>query len=159
MPSRQESDCYHESLQPPWWQYTFALIGSAVLGIAYGSALGVAIGVLVAALTTAFLVLALFMSAPRIRVTETAVHAGSAVLPIDAVGTIQVLSADEMRSALNLRTAPASSFTIVRSWAAPRGIRLDLADSTDPHAVWLLSSRDPHHLADTLRRVRDRMAS
>lgn len=157
MPSRQDSNGYRESLQPPWWLYAFALIGAAALGIAYGSALGVATGAVVGAITAAFLLLGLFLSAPQIRVTTNGLRAGSADLPLKAVGEIHVLDAVEMREALNLRTAPASSFTLVRSWAAPRGIRVDISDASDPHRAWLLSTRDPQRLAGALAQLRDRM--
>jgi hypothetical protein len=144
-------------LHPSWWLFLFAFIGALALGIAYGSALGFDLGLTVFILTALFLAFSLLLTSPRIVVTGEYVQAGSALLPREAMGEIHVLDAHEMRDALNLLTAPASSFTLARSWAAPQGVRLELADGTDPHVVWLLSSRHPRKLADALRRVRDRM--
>lgn len=157
MLSHQAPNGYRESLQPPWWLYTFALIGAAALGVAYGSALGLAVGIVVTGVTAAFLVLGLVFSAPQIQVTSHGLRAGSADLPTSAVGEIHILDAAEMRDALNLRTVPASTFTLVRTWAAPRGIRVDISDFSDPHAAWLLSTRHPQRLAGALQQLRDRM--
>jgi hypothetical protein len=157
VPSRSNPGIYRELLRPSWWLFGFALIGALALGIAYGSALGIALGLTVFVLTAIFLTLGLFLASPRIVVASDYVQAGPALLPREAMGEIHVLDASEMRDALNLRTAPASSFTLARSWAAPQGVRLELADSADPHQVWLLSSRHPRQLADALRRLRDRM--
>lgn len=155
----QDSNRYQETLRAPWWMFAFALIGSLALGTAYGSALGVVVGLAVAVLTAMFLAFVLYMSAPRIVVHRNGLRAGPAELPLNAVGEIQVLDAAGMRDALDLRTAPASSFAVVRAWAAPCGIALEVKDEEDPHGVWLLSSRDPQRLAESLQRVRDRMDS
>lgn len=153
----QDSNSYQEALRPPWWLFGFALLGALALGVAYGSALGLAFGIAVAGLISALLVVGILVSSPRIRVTHTHLHAGSAILPRSALGEVLVLDEREMRDALDLRTAPASTFTLVRSWAAPRGIRVDISDASDPHAAWLLSTRDPQRLAGALQDLRDRM--
>lgn len=159
MPSSQEPELFRETLRPPWWLFAFALIGSLALGIAYGSALGLTIGLAVGVFATVCFGLGLILTSPRISVTQEHVLAGSAVLPRIALGEVHILDAQEMRNAINLLTAPASSFTTVRSWAAPQGVRLDLTDAADPHAVWLLSSRKPEQLADAVQRMRDRMVT
>ena len=153
----QRSKRYQEVLRPPWWVFGFAVLGALAIGVAYGSALGLIFGIAVAGLIAAFLVVGLQVSSPRIRVTHTHLHAGSASLPRNALGEVQVLDTSEMRDALDLRTAPATTFTLVRSWATPRGIRVDISDASDPHAAWLLSTRDPQRLAGALQELRDRM--
>lgn len=130
---------------PPLW----ALFGAApaALGVAYGAAFSATIGWATFALGLVTVGILVVLGSPVIQVTADELLAGKARIPRSIIAHAAALDATAFRN--EMRTL-ATAFTLVRAWHGPRGVRVDLADSADPHPAWLLSTRHPDALIRAL---------
>lgn len=140
---------YRERLLPRWWAWLLAAGLATMLSVAYGAALGGVAGWLVAAGTGALIVVLLLATAPRVEVHATCLAVDDAQLPLDSIGSVEVVSADRIRE-LRGPGGDARLFVALRPWSAADGVLVVLADDDDPHPAWLFSSRHPARLAQAL---------
>ncbi|MFG2645601.1 DUF3093 domain-containing protein [Streptomyces sp. NPDC048370] len=88
----------------------------------------------------------------RIRVVAGSLVAGDARIPASALGTPEVLDADEARAWRTFKADP-RAFILLRSYV-PRAVRIEVTDPEDPTPYVYLSSRDPEGLAAALEAAR-----
>ncbi|MBK5249242.1 MAG: DUF3093 domain-containing protein [Actinomycetales bacterium] len=100
---------------------------------------------LVVAVTTAVV---LYRLTPTLAVADGELRAGRARLPLEVVGTVDVLEREQVREAMG-PGLDARAFVLHRAWV-PTAVRVHLQDPHDPTPYWVLSTRRPHELADAL---------
>ncbi|MFD7287444.1 DUF3093 domain-containing protein [Streptomyces sp. NPDC057539] len=88
----------------------------------------------------------------RIRVVADSLVAGTARIPVAALGDAQVLDAEEAR-AWRLHKADPRAFMLLRSYV-PTALRVEITDPEDPTPYVYVSTRDPKALAAALKAVR-----
>lgn len=147
-PMTTSSDVAYRDVQYPRTPIVLGLLSVAGVAVAVG-----AVYATVGTLLTAILGLALLgATAQRARlvveVTGSAVRVGPAHIEWAWVRRVEVLEGAAMRAALTTDAHPLDHIDIRRSAA---GLRLWLADPSDPHRCWLTSVADPAALRSTLR--------
>jgi hypothetical protein len=139
---------FRERLTAPWslWFAAFAL--SASLGIAYAAPFSLEIGVVAFALAFGVAAFGLIRSVPVIEVRDGVLHAGIATLPLDCIGPITALDAEQARI---LRGPGADPFAwmVLRGWI-PTAVRIDVDDPEDDTPYWYVSTRRPRDLMAAL---------
>lgn len=144
-----------ERLRVPggWW--AMAAVAVLALFIAYDVSLGLVPALLAAALlgcaATAWL---LRQSRLAVMADDHGLHAGPALLPPQAIGTVEALDADATRRARGPLADP-HAFYLLRGYVGT-AVRVWVDDPRDPVPYWLVSSRHPQRLAAALADVRDR---
>lgn len=139
---------YTERVWPAWWSWVLAPALVSVLAVAYGSAYEAAAGWAIFLLGTGLVYLALIALSPVIRVDDRVFRAGRARLPLPCVGAVTVLDRAGLRE--RLRSGDARAYLVVRSWATPAAVLVEVTDESDPHPCWIVSSRRPATLATAL---------
>ncbi|MEU8519421.1 DUF3093 domain-containing protein [Streptomyces sp. NBC_01216] len=109
------------------------------------------LGGLIAVAAAAAVVVSSYGSA-RIRVVAGSLVAGDARIPVSALGTPEVLDAEEARAWRSFKADP-RAFMLLRSYV-PTAVRVEVTDPADPTPYVYLSSRDPRGLAAALEAVR-----
>lgn len=84
-------------------------------------------------------------------VSDGVLHAGRARIPAALLGTATALDAEGMRRQAGV-DADARAHLLLRPYLK-RGVRIDIADPSDPTPYWLVSMRHPDRLVDALARV------
>ncbi|MEV5374969.1 DUF3093 domain-containing protein [Streptosporangium nondiastaticum] len=87
----------------------------------------------------------------RIRVVGGTLIAGDARIPLEALGTPQVLDAEEAR-AWRTYKADTRAFMLLRGYV-PTALRVEITDPSDPTPYAYLSTRSPERLAAALTAV------
>jgi hypothetical protein len=146
---------YAERLVPRWWAWLLAFGLMLMVAVAYGAALGDRIGWIVAGGGGALVVLLLWVTAPRLRVTADALEVDAARLPRASISSATVVTAAEIR-ALRGPGSDARIFVALRPWSSPNGVLVRLEDADDPHPAWLFTSRHPARVTDALAATMDR---
>jgi hypothetical protein len=90
----------------------------------------------------------------RIRVVAGSLIAGDARIPVEALGEVTVLDAQEA-VAWRLHKADPRAFMLLRSYV-PRALKVEITDLDDPTPYVYLSTRSPERLAAALEAVRAR---
>jgi hypothetical protein len=156
---------FRERLTPGWFGWAAAAaigasFGFVVLPLAGG--LGYLAGFLAGAVPGALVGVGI-MAATSARVEVTSgvravdgsageLHAGRARIGVGSLGAVQVLDQPAMAN-LRGRGIDPRSYHCQRGWL-PTGVKVDIADPSDPTPYWLISSRRPAELADALRATR-----
>jgi hypothetical protein len=141
---------YREKLSVPlrWW------VQGTMLVATFWLAFVVAAPALVAWSATAVLLLimvGLFLGygAPRIEVGDGWLRAGRARIAGEFLGDAEPLDAAETRRVAG-PGADARAYLLLRPYLK-RAVRVTVRDDRDPTPYWLVSSRDPEHLATAIR--------
>jgi hypothetical protein len=111
-----------------------------------------ATGVLLALLT----LLLLAYGAPRVDVEDGWLRAGRARIPGEYLAGAEPLDPAETRRVAG-PGADARAYLLLRPYLK-RAVRVTLHDDRDPTPYWLVSSRDPEHLASAIRVISGRGA-
>jgi len=143
---------YAERLSVPlrWWVQSTMLVASLWLAVVVAmpaTAAWVITGV-AAALTAAAL---LSYGALTVTVSDGVLRAGRAHIPVELLGTVTALDADQMRRLAGV-DADARAHLVLRGYVHG-GVRVDVADPADPTPYWLISSRRPAALAAAVASV------
>ncbi|MEU3756217.1 DUF3093 domain-containing protein [Streptomyces olivoreticuli] len=143
---------YEERLTAPrsWWLIA-ALVGVAMALILLPLGTVPMLGGLVGGTALASIVVSSYGSA-RIRVVGGALVAGDAKIPVTALGTAEVLDAEEAR-AWRTHKADTRAFMLLRGYI-PTALRIEVTDPADPTPYVYLSTRTPERLAAALAAVR-----
>lgn len=140
---------YRERLFVPlrWWVQGTMLVAS--FWLAFAVALPPLAAGLIAGAVAGLMVL-LFWSygGTRIEVAGGELRAGRAHIATVLLGRASALDAEGTRRLAGV-DADARAFLLLRPYVR-RAVRVDLHDPADPTPYWLLSSRHPERLADTL---------
>ena len=143
---------FAERLSVPlrWWVQGTMLVATLWLALVVAVPLTVAwvvTGVALALLAILFL----GYGAARVTVDGGVLRAGPAHISTEHVGAVTALDADAMRLQAG-RDADVRAFLLLRPYLK-RGVRVDLADPSDPTPYWLISCRRPDRLAAALTRA------
>ena len=87
--------------------------------------------------------------APRVDVEDGWLRAGRARIPGQYVGAAEALDPAETRRVAG-PGADARAYLLLRPYLK-RAVRVTIRDDRDPTPYWLVSSRDPEHLAYAIR--------
>ena len=86
---------------------------------------------------------------PRIEVEDGWLRAGRARIPGEYLGGADPLDPDATRRVAG-RDADARAYLLLRPYLK-RAVRISIRDPRDPAPYWLVSTRDPEHLAAAIR--------
>lgn len=143
---------YAERLLPRWWLWLIPPLLACVLAVAYATAYGALVGWVIEVAVTAVLWAAIVALSPVIRVDDRVFRAGRARLPLTVTGEIVALDGPSMVA--QRRHGDGRAFVVMRTWAAPGGVSVQVQDPRDPHPSWLVTSRRPQALAQALQEAR-----
>lgn len=139
---------YDERLTTPrsWWLIAFlAGVSMGLIVLPYGTLPmlgGLVIGTAVACMWVST------QGSPRIRIVSGLLVVGDAKIPVNALGTPQVLEEEEAR-AWRTYKADMRAHMVMRSYIAT-AVRIDVIDPDDPTPYLYLSTRSPQRLSDVL---------
>ena len=145
---------HRERLRVPfrWWVQGTMLV--AMLWLAVAVATPAPVAWLVTAISLALLVFCLWaFGNARIVVGAGELRAGRAHIAAQFLGTATPLDADQARRAAGV-DADARAYLLLRPYLK-RAVRVTIRDDRDPTPYWLVSSRDPEHLAAAIRVISD----
>jgi DUF3093 family protein len=141
---------HSERLSVPlrWW------VQGTMLVATFWLAFVVATPGLIAWAATAVLLLvmvALFLTygSPRVEVADGWLRAGRARIAGEFLGEVSPLDAAETRRVAG-PDADARAYLLLRPYLK-RSVRVTISDDRDPTPYWLVSTRDPEHLAAAIR--------
>ncbi len=142
---RNESPAGHrERLWPsPWLLIALLLLLPAVTMVVIPINASVAVPTAVAV----YLIITgtLTLMSPVIELSGGELRAGSARIPVSALGEVELLGDAALRRVLGPE-ADARAYLVVRGYIH-RGLRIEIVDAEDPTPYWLLTSRRPQTLA------------
>lgn len=149
MPVPTAPTAYSERLHvPPTWWVLGALFVVSV-GWVFWVATSLAATLVATTVAAALMVWGLTsFGRLRVAVDGAALYAGRAVLPRDAIGSVEVLDADEARRTLG-PGADARAFLVTRPYCRS-AVKVEVSDVGDPTPYWIVSTRDPERLASSL---------
>lgn len=140
---------HDERLSVPWWWWLLGLFLGFTLVVAVWAildatwALGTALGVLV--------LLALMLipyGRARVRATDAGLEVLGAHIEWEWVRGAEVLDETATRAGV-ARASDGRTWLALRAYL-PRSVLVALDDPADPHTAWLVSTRDPDHLATAI---------
>jgi hypothetical protein len=140
-----------ERLWPTWSVWLFVVVVAVGFGLVVAP-FGAVVAEVVAVLMVIVLGGLLLAWTPVVGVDGEEFVAGSARIPLEFVGTPEVLDAAGMRNARG-PGLDARAYLCMRGWIGP-GLRVPVTDPADPVPYWLVSARNPQRLADALVRPR-----
>jgi hypothetical protein len=147
-----EAAAYRERLSVPfrWW------VQGTMLVATFWLAFVVATPALVAWSATAVLLLlmaGLFLSygAPRVEVADGWLRAGRARISGEFLGGAEPLDPDATRRVAGPE-ADVRAYLLLRPYLK-RSVRVTVRDARDPAPYWLVSTRDPEHLAAAIAAI------
>jgi Protein of unknown function (DUF3093) len=83
-----------------------------------------------------------------VRITDGELFVGTAHLPLEHVGTVEVFGAKEKRQVLGRGLDP-TAFVLHRGWVGPT-VRVEVTDPADPTPYWVFSTRHPERVKSLL---------
>ena len=145
-----KDDTYEERLTAPpaWWAIT---AGAGVMGgliFLRASPTAAVVGALATVVVCAALVVA--YGRVGVRVRDGYLEAGTARLPLSALGAATALDAEAARR-LRTTEADARAFMVLRGYVRT-AVRVEVTDPEDPTPYLYLSTRRPEKLAKALSR-------
>ncbi|MTE21376.1 DUF3093 family protein [Streptomyces sp. TRM43335] len=143
---------YDERLTAPrsWWLIT-ALFGVCTGLVLFPLGVLPLLGGLVVGTALAAAAVSSYGSA-RIRVLADSLVAGDARVPLEALGEVRVLDAEEALAWRTHRADP-RAYMLLRGYV-PTAVRVEVADPQDPTPYLYLSTRRPAELAGVLETAR-----
>lgn len=153
-----EPASHHERLSVPlrWWVQGTMLVATFWLAFVVSMpavAAWSATGVLLLAMVALFR----GYGSPRVDVEDGWLQAGRARISGEFVGGAESLDPDATRRVAG-RDADARAFLLLRPYLK-RAVRVTVRDQRDPTPYWLVSTRDPEHLAAAIRVISTAEAS
>jgi hypothetical protein len=150
VPDPVEPASHHERLSVPlrWWVQGTMLVATFWLAFVVSTPAVVAwsaTGVLLLAMVALFR----GYGSPRVDVEGGWLQAGRARISGEYLGGAEPLDPDATRRVAG-READARAFLLLRPYLK-RAVRVTVRDDRDPTPYWLVSSRDPEHLAAAIR--------
>jgi hypothetical protein len=100
-------------------------------------------------------VAALAIGSPLIQVTDAALVAGRATIPLAFIGDLTPYRGAAATLARG-RELDARAWLLIRGWVSPV-VKLGVLDPEDPTPYWLISTRKPEALIEAISSARARM--
>lgn len=145
---------YHERLTAPPGLYAAAWVMALALGLSFYVALGPVPGLLAAGVPGLLGSVVLSRAAAVVRVEDGQLTAGPARIPVDALGPVRPLDAEQARRVRGPDSDPAA-YHLIRGWV-PAGVQADVIDPDDATPYWFVATRHPQDLAEALEASRTR---
>ncbi|KAA9287189.1 MULTISPECIES: DUF3093 domain-containing protein [Corynebacterium] len=152
--SGDSSIVYSEKLWVPWWFWVLGGVAVFVCTAQIGfnrSPIWLVIGGIICLAVGVWVLLTMSKTTVSVEVDSTGerwLHAGTAVLPASVVAKSLVVPKSAQRNALGRQLDPAA-FLVTHTWI-PTMVLLVLDDPDDPTPYWLVSTRRPEALLDSL---------
>ncbi len=143
---------YDERLTAPPALWAAVWIGSFLLGLSVFVALGPVVGLVALLVPGIGLSWVLVRAAAPVRVVDGDLVAGSARIPVDLLGPVEVLDAAKARAVRGPESDPAG-FHLIRGWV-PAGVRAEVNDPADRTPYWFVATRRPAALAAAVEAAR-----
>ncbi len=93
----------------------------------------------------------LVVMSPVVQISGGEFSAGSARIPVTALGEVELLDDAGLRRAIG-PGADARAYLLVRGFIH-RGIRVEITDPADPTPYWILTTRRPQQLAAAIKQA------
>jgi hypothetical protein len=123
------------------------------LGIAYGRAYGADLGIVVGIAATFVVAIGLVVNTPLIQIDELNFRVGRARLPLQYVGKIQKLDAEQSRRARSTDANSNAHFQL--RGGIKNTVIVEVTDAQDPHPYWQVSTRNPDGLITALNSAKN----
>ncbi len=144
-PDGGSSVLHRERLWPSGGVWFLTVVPGVFTGIAAGP-VNLTLSVVLGILVTAGVITALALTTPVVEVrTDGTLRAGRAVLPVRFVTGVEPATGPRARAMRGV-DLDARTHLLLRGWIDPV-VRVDLDDPEDPHPAWVVSTREPEHLA------------
>ncbi|MFZ2013019.1 MAG: DUF3093 domain-containing protein [Nocardioides sp.] len=157
-PTPEPVGTHDERLSVPlrWWVQGTMLVAMFWLAFVVSTPAAVAWSA-AAVLAGLMALLLLTYGAPRVVVEDGWLRAGRARIPGEYLGGAEALDPAETRRVAG-PGADARAYLLLRPYLK-RAVRVTLHDDRDPTPYWLVSTRDPEHLATAIRVISGHQAS
>lgn len=143
---------YRERLWPsPWLMIALLLLIPATIMTVTPIASAIAVPVAIAVYV--LIAGSLMLMAPVLDVSAGRLKAGSAEVPVSALGEIALLDDAALRRTIG-PGADARAYLMVRGYIH-RGLRVEIVDDQDPTPYWVLTTRRPQALAAALEAAKE----
>ncbi|WP_022872520.1 DUF3093 domain-containing protein [Nesterenkonia alba] len=131
---------YTERLWPAWWLWTALVIAGAALSVIFFP-IDVMYGVLAMIVGIALVVFALWITTPRLEITEAVLRVGRAQIERQYLGRVVAHTGDAATEQLG-PGFDARSYQCIRGWI-PTVVTAQITDPEDPTPYWIFSTRNP----------------
>lgn len=143
---------YREPRRQPLWQLGLGVTMTLSLAIAWGTAAGSTLGWLTGICTTTAVVAWWWLKSATIEVSPSGLKVGAWFLESDFLGQCQALNAEDfLRRTRDLARADDA---LSLQGVARSGVLVEVLDSSDTYRHWLISSKRPQALADSLNSLK-----
>jgi hypothetical protein len=143
---------YDERLSPPAGLWLGVWVFALALGLSFYVALGPVAGLLAFGVPAVSLSLVLARTTAVVRVEDGHLVAGAARIPVEALGPVAVLDAEEARRVRGPQSDPAA-YHLIRGWV-PGGVLAEVIDPGDPTPYWFVATRHPEGLRAAVEAAR-----
>lgn len=141
---------FRERLYVPWWGWPLPLGAAALLAAEIHMGFPGVRSWLPYLITVPLVVLLIVrMGSAKVEVSGGELRVGSAHVPLELLGEVEVFDAKHKREAMGPNLDP-MAFVTHRGWVGPM-VRVELRDPADPTPYWLFSVRSAEKLAAVLR--------
>lgn len=142
---------YRERLwAAPWLFISTALVIPACLLVFLP--INFTAGVIIAIILYTACVIVLLANSPVVEVTEAALIAGRATLPIDFIGDVTAYRGEDATIQRG-RELDARAWLMIRGWVSPV-VKVDVLDASDPTPYWIVSTRHPDRVVAAISQAR-----
>lgn len=143
---------YDERLTAPVGLWVVVWVMAGALGVSFYAALGPLPGLAALGVPGVLMSVVLVRSAAVVRVEEGHLTAGRARIPVDALGPVRALDAEQARLTRGPDSDPAA-YHLIRGWV-PAGVRAEVVDPGDATPYWFVATRHPERLAAAVESAR-----
>ena len=146
---------FDERLTPPLWLWAIGSVLVVLLAVSFYVALGAAAGGAVLLVFGGAMAWVLVTAAAPVTVEGEILTAGSARIPVSALGPVVILDADHARAVRGPESDPAA-YHLIRGWV-PVGVKAAVIDPQDSTPYWYVATRRPAALAAAIEAARSPM--
>ena len=143
---------FQERLSPPLWLWAIGSVLVGLLALSFYVAVGVAPAVAVVLVFGGAMAWVLVTAAAPVTVEGDILTAGTARIPVSALGPVVVLDADNARAVRGPQSDPAA-YHLIRGWV-PAGVQAAVIDPQDATPYWFVATRRPAELAAAIEAAR-----
>jgi hypothetical protein len=147
---------YRERLLPGPWIFVMSALSIPAALLVF-LPINLTIGVIAAAVLYTTIVVVLVATSPTILVTDAALLAGRARLPLTNIGEITGYRGREAIQERGPRL-DARAWLVIRGWVDPI-VKVIVNDESDPAPYWVVSTRNPQAIIAAVSQARAHRAS
>ena len=147
-------DIYRERLWPTPWLFISSLLLIPAVIIVFAP-IKMIVGIVMAIAMYVAFVLFLVLSTKTIRIVDGYFHAGRASIPLEFLGTPEAFTREDAIEQRGQRL-DARAWILIKGGIGPV-VKLPILDVNDPTPYWLISTRHPKRLVDTLETERAKL--